>query len=139
MSVTEAEAIERILKGDAFRPCMHCDGMGTTPASRQRYENARLLHEQSTPRTRTQLPNPKDYTQLCMRCKGAGMAIEENYAQACQVLGRKPPTPKLTYEMLVGRIQDKALANMRETLNDFYLYRDALIEVGAPKDPDDDR
>src|SRR4051812_12485380 len=98
--MTTEEAVERILLGSPFIGCMHCDKMGTTPASRERYKNAVLLYEQSTPKTRVQHPQVKDYTQLCMRCKGEGTTIEPSYAEACKVLGRALPKPRMNYEDL---------------------------------------
>jgi hypothetical protein len=137
--MTEVEAVERILRGEPFKGCMHCDGVGTTPASRQRYKDAVALYGSSTPETRIKEPKAKDYTQLCMRCKGTGTAVEETYAEACRVLGKELPKPGVDYSRLIKDMQEKAGDIIRRHMQDYYVYGNAIIDINAPKDPNDDR
>ena len=135
--MTEAEAVERILKGGPFKGCMHCDGMGTTPTSREHYKRAVNEHHLQPPGTPE--PKAKDYTQLCMRCKGVGLANEETYVEACQVLGRPVPAPQLDYPTVIKRAQGEILENFKQHVQDLFVYGNAFIPIDAPKDPHDDR
>lgn len=121
--MTEIEAIERVLAGDPFIECPKCEGKGNTKKSVKAYNRALATynahhHDKKWNGRGPPYPPPatKDYYELCMRCKGVLKVVDPTYAEACEVLGREVPTPKIEYCDVVKSIQKKAFKSVQEMM-----------------------